>query len=166
MPVKNLVILTAVIILGGCGFQPLHGSAFSEQNGSSLGFENIKISNIPNQEGQYLRNALIDRFYKTSDGRAFEFILSVVPIKETKRDLDITVESDTTREQLRLDTSIELVDASSGEVVLSRNLYALSSFNVLGNEFATRVSERSSRENALDDLARQIELQIALYMKR
>ncbi len=163
---KNFAVLSFLLVLGACGFQPLHGYAFVKGENNFAGFQNIEISNIPDSEGQYLRNALIDKFYREGWPVQPEYVLVVAPITETKRALDITIQSDTTREQLRLDTSVALTIKESGSVLMQRNLYALSSFNVLENEFATRISENSSRENALDDLARQIELQIALYMKR
>jgi LPS-assembly lipoprotein len=61
---------------------------------------------------------------------------------------------------------MDLVDISTGENVLSRPVKAITSYNVLGSQFTTRVSENDAREAALEDLARQIETQIALYLKR
>ena len=125
----------------------------------------IDISNIPNREGQFLRNELIDRFYR--DGRPGHTIytLSITPITERRANLDVTTESDSTRAQLRLNSSFTLTSKQNGEAVLQRNLHAISSYNVLNSEFATRVSEENARQNALYDLARQIEQQINLYLK-
>ncbi len=124
------------------------------------------INNIPDRSGQYLRNALIDRFYR--DGRPINphYTLNISEVQESSIDLDITKDSDATRAQLRLTSSFTLTDTQSGEIVLSRPLKAISSYNVLTSEFSTRVSAKNTRENALNDIARQIELQIALYLKR
>lgn len=164
--IKKLTVLSSFLVLGACGFQPLYGVGSEDARSVTEGLNHISIQNIPDREGQYLRNALIDRFYKAGRPTEIDYILTVSPIRETKRDLDITIESDTTREQLRLDARMILTSKETGDVVMDRKLYALSSFNVLSNEYSTRVSENSSREQALDDLARQIELQIALYMKK
>ena len=59
-----------------------------------------------------------------------------------------------------------LTDKRTGELVLQRNLQSTASFNVLGSEFANRVTEQSTRENVIKDIARQIEMQLALYFKR
>lgn len=163
---KKFVILSSFLLLGACGFQPLYGSGAGDTQSVTEGLNSISIQNIPDREGQFLRNALIDRFYKGGRPSEIDYILTVSPIRETKRDLDITVESDTTREQLRLDTFMRLTREGTDEVIMERQLYALSSFNVSSYEYATRVSENASREDALDDLARQIELQIALFMKK
>ena len=65
-----------------------------------------------------------------------------------------------------MDTKMTLSDYETREVLLERNIHALSSYNILGSEFATRVSEQNTRENVLNDLARQIENHTVLYFKR
>ena len=126
----------------------------------------IDISNIPDREGQFLRNALIDRFYKDGRPRNAAYKLHVKNIQETTTDLDITKTSDATRGQLKLTTSMVLIDKNTGETVLKRKLVSIGSYNILGSEFANRVTEENTRQNALHDLARQIEQQIVLYLRR
>jgi len=155
--------------LSGCGFTPIYGESSGEgAQGSSIqsDFGQVAIENIPDRDGQYLRNALIDRFYR--DGRPVQpkYKLMVQPIRETTTDLDITKSSDATRGQLKLTTSMSLVDTGTGETVLKRNLISIGSYNILGSEFTNRVTEQNTRDNALNDLARQIELQVGLYLKR
>ena len=77
--------------------------------------------------------------------------------------LKLTVESEATRRQLKLTGSMSLIDKKTGEAVLTRPLLAITSHNVLESEFSTLVTEQSAREAALNDLARQIERQLALY---
>ncbi len=129
-------------------------------------FGQVAIENIPDRDGQYLRNALIDRFYQQGRPVQPKYKLTVQPIRETTTDLDITKSSDATRGQLKLNTSMTLVDTASGETVLKRNLVSIGSYNILGSEFANRVTEQNTKDNALNDLARQIELQVGLYLKK
>lgn len=163
---KNKFLLLAFLFLAACGFRPVYGVNRDTAVGVETQLAQIAIANIPDREGQYLRNALIDRFYR--DGRPTDpaYILVVAPIEESLSDLDITETSDATREQLRLESSFTLRHKATGETVLSRKLLSVTSYNILGSEFATRVTEENARTNALDDLARQIELQINLYFKR
>ncbi|MGH1374933.1 MAG: LPS assembly lipoprotein LptE [Alphaproteobacteria bacterium] len=166
---KIISVAGLCFVLASCGFQPMYGG-YSDASGQEQYVRSqltqIHIENIPDREGQFLRNALIDRFYR--DARASDplYRLKISSITESIVDLDITKESDTTRSQLRVTTSMNLIDTQTGESVLGRKLSAISSFNVLGSEFATRVSEKNTRENALNELARQIELQIGLYLRR
>lgn len=165
----TLLLCGCAFSLSGCGFEPMYASGGSKvaQTGEVQGdLALVEIGNIPNRDGQYLRNALIDRFYQ--DGRPAQprYRLTVQPIRETKTDLDITKSSDATRGQLRLSTGMVLIDLTTGETVLNRPLTVSGSYNILGSEFANRVTEQNTRDNALNDLARQIELQVGLYLKR
>ena len=166
---KILSVTTMCLCLAACGFEPMYGTKMHSTAGEqsiNAALSQVEISNIPDRTGQILRNALIDRFYKEGRPANPDYVLDVSPISETTVDLDLTPDSDTTREQLRLNTTMRLVDKASGNVVLERSLRSISSYNVLTSEFATRVSQQNSRENALNDLARQIELQIGLHLRR
>lgn len=163
----RLLLILPILFVAACGFSPVYGTLGT---GSDYGNEDlltyIQIENIPDREGQILRNELIDRFYR-NEGRPLnpQFTLSVVELRENKTDLDITETSDSTRGQIRMDARIILSDRRTGEQLMERKVLAISSYNILGSEYATRVSERNNRENALKNLARQIENHIALYFK-
>lgn len=169
---KKLIAFPLLFIcattLVSCGFEPMYGKISEKKQGESYdiqsSLERIEIGNIPDRSGQYLRNALIDRFYSHNRPEVTDYTLKIQKILENTTDLDITKTSDTTRAQLRLLTTMTLTDNETGEVVLNRKLSSIGSFNVLGSEFANRVTEDNTRKNALDDLARQIELQIGLYL--
>ena len=118
---RKSVLLSAVAcaICAGCGFQPMYGSydalSGQEQIGIQSQLAQIEIGNIPNREGQYLRNALIDRFYKNGRPINPRYSLKISEIKEKSYDLDITVSSNATRAQLTLSTVMRLVDNQGGE---------------------------------------------------
>lgn len=161
-----LACILQLVILTACGFHPVYGVNKYTAVGVEEHLAATDISNIPNREGQYLRNALIDRFYRSSRPAYPAYVLDVREVKEHLIDLDITKTADTTRGQMRLESGFTLKDKRTGKVLLSRDLRSITSYNLLGSEFATRVTEHSARENALDDLARQIELQLSLYFKK
>lgn len=166
---RNKLILFSVTLLSACaGFEPMYGTAFqSTQSAETQSvLSRVAIDNLPDADGVYLRNALIDRFHTSGTPVNPQYSLSLSDVTESLIDLDITKNSDATRGQLRLDTTMYLRDVTTNEVVLERPLRAVSSFNILTSKFATRVTEESTRKNALDNLARQIEQQIGLYLKR
>ena len=158
----------ALLLLSACGFSPMYGSAATGKDGVSAkaGLDNVDIALIPDQEGVYLRNILIDHFYQGGYPSSPAYLLTVEKIQEQESDLDITIESEATRKQIRLYANIRLVDKKDGKEVMMRRLTSLTSYNVLGSQFTTRVSKSDAREAALTDLARQIENQVALYFKR
>jgi len=168
-----LLGLTATFVTG-CGFEPMYGQHSS--NGVSGGtssqsasvsdhLSQIGIDIIPDREGQTLRNHLIDRLYRSGYPSNPTATLKVSKISEVRTELDLTKSSDATRAQLRLTAVMTLVD-DKGTTVLSRPVQTVTSFNILGSEFATRVTEQAARESGLNDLARQIELNLSLYYSR
>lgn len=163
---KHFLVLAVCLLVSACGFEPMYGTSSKQDIALKQEFAQVQIENIPNREGQFLKNALIDRFYSKSRPINPRYVLSIGNIHESTYDLDITVNSDSTRSQLTLKTKMFLKDTETGETLIDRNISASSSYNIVDSEFATRVSEQNTRENALNDLARQVELQVALYLKR
>lgn len=163
MSIRNAVLTGFLLFLTACGFTPMYGS---EGQNAAAGLDKVEIATIPDEEGVFLRNALIDRFYQNGYPASPAYRLEISRIAEQERDLDITIESEATRKQVYLTTTLNLIDKSAGKSVLTRNLTAITSYNVLGTQFTTRISESDAREAALNDLARQIELQTALYLKK
>lgn len=161
-----LYLATCILQLSACGFHPVYGVNKYTSVGAEEKLEHIQIGNIPDREGQYLRNALMDRFYRHGRPADTRYALNIKEIREGRIGLDITKDADATRGQLSLSTSMQLVDRQNDEVLLERKLQAISSYNILTSEFTNRVSEQNARENALDELARQAEQYLALYFKR
>jgi LPS-assembly lipoprotein len=169
MPINfkiQFLILALAFIVSACGFEPVYGVNRNMALGVEDYFGAVEIGNIPDYEGQYLRNALIDRFYRSGRPAGPRYELNISPLDETLIDIDITKTSDATRGQLRMATGFTLKDKVTGEIVLTRSIQAITSYNILASEFSTRVTEDNARKNALDDLARQIELQLGLYFRR
>ena len=172
---KHPLFFTAILAcftlqLSGCGFTPVYGEgvqtgAQGQEQSQSIAnqFNATEIAIIPNREGQFLRNALIDRFYSHGAPTKADYNLKISPINERIYDFDITPESEATRQQLCLKTTMKLINKETKQTLFTRDLNAISSNNVLESEFSTLVTEQNSRENALNDLARQIERQLALY---
>jgi LPS-assembly lipoprotein len=165
-----LTLLPVLALLSGCGFQPMYGShanAPSVSGGTAeAGLDQIAIAPIPNREGVFLRNALIDRFYRQGTPASPRYDLFMKEIGESKASLDITTSSETTRAQLTQTTLMTLQDRQTGKAVLTRTLTSITSYNILESEFASRVSQENARQSGLDDIARQAELQISLFLNR
>lgn len=160
--------LIAMTALTNCGFTPLYGkhtNTAAPDVGVEDHFALTTIAIIPNREGQFLRNKLIDNLHRRGAPSNPVYKLNVSAIQESITDLNITITADSTRAQIRLTTKMTLSDIKTGETLFDRNLRSITSYNILASEFATRVSETSAREDALTDLSKQIEAQLALYFK-
>jgi len=154
------------VTIASCGFHPTYGVNKYTSTGVEEHLASIDIAGIPNREGLYLRNELIDRFYREGRPSGARYTLDIYDLRESKTELDITKDADATRGQLKASAKLKLRDNQNGEVLLERNLASIASYNILTSEFTNRVSEQNARENTLRDLARQAEQQLALYFKR
>jgi len=163
---KIIAFAATAFLITACGFHPVYGVNKYTPVGAETKFSQIAIDIIPDREGQYLRNALIDRFHRNGKADKTNYRITIAPLQETQRNLDVTIDADTTRAQLSIKTTMTLRDTISNKDIVNRELISTASYNVLGSEFTNRVSEQSTRENVLDDLARQIEMQVGLYFKR
>lgn len=161
--------IIAIFALSACGFHPVYGTysggKTAEGNSANAMMGQVAIANIPDRSGQMLRNGLIDRLHANGEPDTALYTLRINPLEETNKELDITKSSEATRAQLRIKTHMVLIDRQGNKFV-SRDLSSMSSYNVLESEFATRVTENSARENAINDIARQVERNLALYFNR
>jgi LPS-assembly lipoprotein len=164
---REYIILFALLTFTSCGFRPLYGAQGPSTTTSNVQqtLNHIAIASIPDRSGVVLRNALIDRFHTHGTPNTPTYTLNIAPIAETREGLDITIDEEVTRTQLRLSTTLTLTRARDQTPVLTRTLYALASYNVLESQFTTRVSANNARDNAINDLARQVEQAIVLYLQ-
>lgn len=158
------VLLTLTLLLSACGFSPMYGKLGNSDVQKNL--NNIEIANIPDHQGQQLRNNLIDRFYHDGRPGSPAYLLVIAPILESKTDLDLTKNASATRSQLTVATSIKLIDKRNNAILLERPINSSASYDILDSRFTTRVSEDNAEQNALEDMARQMEQQIVLYFHR
>ena len=149
------VLLCLALALSGCGFAPVYSDA------TPAAFAAVEVGSIPNESGIYLRNAVVNRLHPHGAAAPL-WTLTLTPVAESVTDLDITKSAEATRAQFRASTILRLADAD-GRVVLTRELRAITSYNILASEFTNRVSRDAARRWALDDLARQAEQALALY---
>lgn len=163
---KQLVLISC-LLLAGCGFRPLYGTQGLATTTPALQSQlgTIDIKPIPDRSGVVLRNALIDRFHTHGTPQHPAYTLTVAPITEAREGLDITIDEETTRTQLRLSTTLTLIDNATQDIILTRPIYTLASYNVLESQFTTRVSANNARDNGLYDLARQIEQAVILTLR-
>lgn len=149
-----------------CGFQPMYGKNTAREETASVtqSLNQIQLGNIPDREGQILRNLLVDRFYADGLPSDARYRLDVKNYHQSQRDLDITIRSDATRRQLRIRADMELLDLKSGKVVFKRQVSGTGSYNILDSQYTTRVSRMDVEKNIIRDLSIQIERQVVLYL--
>lgn len=149
-----------LLFLAACGFQPLYS-----QNVTAP-WPHVEIANIPDREGQFLRNLLIDRLYSQSAPADARYVLQVSRPDVRIRSLGIRKDATSTRGQIDISATAVLTDKQSGEALLRRTVQASGGYNRLDNRYATLVSEESSTELVLKELSGAIMTELDLYFNR
>ena len=151
------------LFLSACGFQPLYG----EKAGTHLSaLSSIAISNIPDRDGQYLRNLLTDKLYQNARPENPLYLLSIAPLKKDTTNLGMRKDATTTRAQTDVSAHFVLTDAKNGAVLLERDVRSTGAYNILDSQFTTLVSEQSTSEHILEELSDNIVRELDLYFRR
>lgn len=163
---SSLRVLLAVccLSLSGCGFKPLYGDhSVGAESAVSSG---VEIANIPDREGQRLRNLLIDRMYLKGRPADAPYLLTVTPLKTSLTNLGIRKDATSTRAMLQVSATIKLTERATNTVVLEREVRSVGGYNQLDNQFATLVSKQSVTDHMLEELSDSIVTELALYFTR
>jgi LPS-assembly lipoprotein len=152
------------LILSACGFQPMYGDR--SDAATSANYSNVDILNIPNRDGQYLRNQLIDRMYLNGRPAGAQYTLRIFPLRTLTTNIGIEKDATSTRAMAEVDTTIQLIDNATQKVLLQRDIRATGGYNLLDNQFATIVSRQAVDEHMLEEVADDIVTELGLYFHR
>ena len=89
-----LAMVLSLTLITGCGFSPVYGKKSLGGDAVPAALRTIEVETIPDREGQFLRNELIDRFYLSGAPINPAYKLYIEPINENRSELDITVAAD------------------------------------------------------------------------
>lgn len=122
----------------------------------------VRIGNIPDAEGQYLKNALIDRLPQTGDAR---YEMRFAPLFITIDNRAIRKDATSTRGEMRISTRMDIVDLATGKTLSSQELETAGGFNQLDNRFATLTSREDLTRRLLNEMADNARLAFALTLQ-
>ncbi|MEM1103547.1 MAG: LPS assembly lipoprotein LptE [Pseudomonadota bacterium] len=161
----SLALLTgALLMLGACGFQPLYAT---RDGNVSEALERVQVSAIeqPDPAGWLLQRDLTSRLDPNARAAAPTHTLDVT-LSERRTRLGIQIDGSVTRFNYALTGNFRLMDAASGETVLSSRSVSIAAYNVVNSQFATLTAEKDARRKAAEQLSADIELQLALYFAK
>jgi LPS-assembly lipoprotein len=150
------------MFLSACGFQPVYGTHQTEDGVSVADdLNNIAIGNIPDKNGQTLRNALIDRMYGSGRPAQPAYTLNV-KIHSAEEDLGILADATTTRALMNMYADYTLTDAQ-GKVVLTGAAHSVAGFDLLNQMYDTVASRQDANDRTLHEVSEQIVNRLSLY---
>ena len=160
--------MALLAILPACSVQPLYRVQDTSEVGYSSNAQaslaSIEVARIPDRAGQLLKDLLEDRFYSSGQRRP-EYTLNITL---TQRDINTAINNfgDATRQELRTQAKLVLVDYSTGEAVFRTSLRSLSTYDELDTEFATEVASRDALERNMRILTDDTTALLAAYFQK
>lgn len=158
---KRLSVLLGAVLLSGCGLSPMYAGG---GNGAvARGLADVQVAAIEGRAGWLVRNAIVDQIGPDK---------GVTPKYRLDIRLDDKLEgfallSDDTigRERRTLRARYQLVDISSGEVVLDATAGSDAGIDVVSSDYATLAAEQTALENLSKDVASRIVTGVALRLR-
>lgn len=159
--------LAALLALSACGFRPLYAPPAEDVSGQSVyafdALKEVQVGQIPDRSGQYLRNKLVRLIYPDGQARGSRYALSIT-FAESRVDLGVQQSAVATRANLVVTSNFTLTVIETGRNVGSGSVRSTSGFNIFDSEFQTLVAEQGARERALDAIAEQIRIRLAILL--
>jgi LPS-assembly lipoprotein len=156
------LIFVLCLSLAACGFE----SMYAAKSSSAVSLPGIEIANIPDRDGQYLRNLLIDRLYTAGRPLDAPYQLNFSRLDDNIVNLGIEKNATATRAQLQLVTQMQLVEKNTGKTVLQRDFRVTGAYNLLDNQLATLVSQQKVTESLLQEISSDAVTELDLYFRR
>ena len=159
---RSLLLLSVILLLSGCGFRPIYGSHGAE-SGSPVAQElnNVAIDNIPDRNGQILRNDLIDRMYGKNRPHKPLYTLRM-SIQSSEEDSGILSNATATRSLLNVYSNYSLVD-TKGKEILKGSAHSVAGFDKLDQIYGTVAARQDAYERTLHEISEQIVNRLSLY---
>ena len=160
---SGICLLTSVFCLlsAGCGFSPIYGAHGQGDNPVARELSNVYIENIPDSDGQFLRNKLIDRLY--FNGRpAHPAARLAITLQSSENAMGVQKDATISRSQLVMGATYVLRD-NDGRELFKGLARSLASYSKLDAQYGTLAAQRNAFERALGEISEQIVNRLSLY---
>lgn len=163
---RGVLAMLAATGLGGCGFQPLYGSA--GENGAVVDrLAEVNVLLIPERTGQLLRQSLMTRLERGGAGAARRYDLAV-QLGLAMDPIGIQPDNSTSRVRL-IGTATWVLTAKDGQrrTLASGSAREVDGYNIINQQFfAAELTGNAVQRRMADALAEQITAQLALHFGR
>lgn len=166
MSLFKALALSSLIFLAACGLEPMYSKGNTGGQQITAALPNIDIAGIPDRDGQYLRNLLIDQLYAHGRPGDAPYLLTFAPLEKDTVNLGIRKSATATRAQVEISTHMKLVEKATSKVLLSRDLKSIGAYNLLDNQLASIVSQQNITESLLQEMRDSAVRELSLYFRR
>lgn len=149
-------------MLAGCGLQPMYAGGGSGKVAKSLA--GVDVTSIEGKAGWLVRAALVDRLgagKQTTPRYRLD-----VRLDEQLQGLGLLSNDAVTRERRTLRARYQLIDLTSGEIVLDATAGADAGIDIVSSEYAVIAAEQTALENLSHEVADQIVTRVATKLRK
>jgi len=158
---RRAVLLLASLMLSACGLSPMYAGGGNGTVARGLGA--VEVPAIEGQAGWLVRNALNDRL-GAAGSTTPQYRLSG-RLDDQLDGLGVLRDDTISRERRTLRARYQLIDLSSGEILLDATAASDAGIDVVSSEYATIAAEQTALENLARDVAQRIVTRVALTLK-
>lgn len=149
-------------LLAGCGLQPMYAGGGDGQ--VARGLASVQVSEIEGRAGWLVRHALDDRLHAGGARQTPQYRLDV-RLDDRLEGFALLSDDTIGRERRTLRARYQLVDLTSGEIVLDDTAASDAGIDVVSSDYATISAERTALENLATDVANRIVTSVALELR-
>ena len=158
---RKLASLALALAVAGCGLQPMYAGGGS--GAVAQGLAAVEVSPIPGQQGWLMHNALADRL--KAGGQAIPRYRLDVRLDDKLEGLGLLSDNTVTRERRTIRARYQLVDTTSGEILLDATAGSDAGIDVVSSEYAVIAAEQTALENLTREVADQIVSRVAVRLR-
>jgi LPS-assembly lipoprotein len=151
-----------LVMLAGCGLQPMYAGGGS--GAVAQGLAAVEVAPIEGQAGWLVRNALRDRLAQSGGTAKPRYRLDVL-LDDQLEGLGLLTDDTIGRERRTLRARYQLVDLSTGSIVVDATAGSDAGIDVVSSEFATIAAEQTALENLSKEVADRIVTRLTLALR-
>ena len=170
---KNILVVLGLLIISGCGFEPLYvqrdttGSwYFGGKTDTSISAEmaQIKVEPIADRFGQQVRNSLLDLLTPKGIPKEPKYRLKAKLLRRNVVQQAMRRDITATSERVEYKMGYELWQGNN--VVLKSNSVAYVSYDIMANPYSTTMAQKKTETDAAKIIANDIALRIGAYFHK
>ncbi len=158
---RIFLALFVALVLPACSLSPMYAGGGS--GAVAQGLAAVDVPPIQGKAGWLVRNALNEKL-GAAGVSDFRYRLDV-RLDDSLEGLAVLADDTVSRERRTLRARYQLVDATSGEILLDATEGADAGIDVVSSEYATIAAENTAIENLSKEIADRIVTRVALTLR-
>jgi hypothetical protein len=159
---RALVLTALAVTVAGCGFHPLYAPAGPHDWDPDLA--SISVAPIRDRPGQILEQALRESL-NPGDMRVTSRWRLLADLTVQRADFGIQRNATATTSEIVVSVTYHLVDLNGNKQVYTNSTRATGDFDQLSDSYATQVAADNARDRALQQVADDILVRLALFVR-